>query len=479
MRHHNETFIGGAWSPPVGKEIRELVNPATEEVFATVRHGNGIDVDRAVSSARQAFASFSTTSKAERIALLRRILEELEAREQAFTDAAVNELGNPVSDKFNFTASLASVQHAISTLSNYEFETSVAGHTVRREAIGVCGLITAWNRPLQLPCTKVVFALAAGCTVVLKPSEFTPVSALLLAEALEAAGVPKGVFNLVIGDGLTVGKAIVEHLAIDMISFTGSTRAGTSISQGAAHTIKRVGLELGGKSANLILPDADLRAAVAWNVTRGFGNAGQSCHAPTRVLVHRDQLRKVEDLFKEEVAKVVVGDPADPSTMVGPVVNEAQFSMVQTYIRLGLESGCRLVCGGPGRPEGLDKGYYIRPTVFTDVKPDDRISQEEIFGPVLAIIPYHNVDEAIGIANGTLYGLAAYLFTGNTRDAGDIGRQLRAGRVFLNGAAANPSLPMGGYKRSGNGREMGVWGLEEYLEVKALVGFGVEEVPSE
>ena len=342
---------------------------------------------------------------------------------------------------------------------------------MRREAIGVCGLITAWNWPLQLLATKLSMALAAGCTSVLKPSEFTPVSAIMFTEVLHDAGVPKGVFNLVLGDGPTVGNAIAKHPDIDVVSFTGSTRAGVLVAEAAAPSVKRVCQELGGKSANIILPDADLKAAAAWNVARAFANSGQSCHAPTRIVVQEQQFEELLDLLRNEVAKVRVGDPQDPATTMGPVINKAQFDRIQRYIQTGIDDGARIVCGGPGRPDGLKRGYYIKPTVFADVKPGMTIAQEEIFGPVLVVLTYSTEDEAVEIANGTIYGLGGYVFSKNVQHGRAIGSRIRAGRVFLNGAPSNTAAPMGGYKRSGNGREMGVFGLEEFLEVKAMIGF--------
>jgi aldehyde dehydrogenase (NAD+) len=324
---------------------------------------------------------------------------------------------------------------------------------------------------VQLIATKLAAAFAAGCTVVWKPSEFTPLSALRLAEALDAAGVPAGVFNMVIGDGPTVGSAISRHPDIEMVSFTGSTRAGILVAQDAAPTVKRVSQELGGKSANIILDDADLGAAAAWNVARGFSNSGQSCHSPTRVLVQRQQLDQVVGLMREAAARVKVGLPSAPATTMGPVVNKAQYERIQRYIQLGLDEGATLVCGGPGRPEGLREGYFVQPTIFSDVTPGMSIAREEIFGPVLSVLAYESEDEAVRIANDTPYGLGGYVFARDRARGLAVGRQMRAGRIFYNGAPSNNVAPMGGYKQSGNGREMGVFGLEEYLEVKGMIGF--------
>lgn len=471
MKHYGKFYIDGEWIDASGGSISTLVNPVTEEPFATVAQGTARDVDLAVQAARRALPAFSTTSKAERLALLERIEAVYRARETDLSAAVTQEMGMPVSNKTNYNAGLASLQEMIRTLRDYDFEAKLHGNTIRHEAIGVCGLITAWNWPVQLLCTKVSAALAAGCTVVLKPSEMTPTCAMIFAEILHDAGVPPGVFNLVVGKGTVVGTELCTHPGVDMISITGSTRAGAQVARNAADTIKRVAQELGGKSANVVLPDADLAAAAKWNVGRGFGNSGQSCHAPTRILVHKDQVETFCALIREEATKLNVGDPLDPETDLGPVISKGQFDTIQRYIEIGLEDGAHLICGGLGRPEDIGTGYYVRPTIFADVKPEDRIAQEEIFGPVLAIIAYDTVEDAVRIANCTPYGLGGYVFAGDPRSGLAVGRQIRAGRVSFNGVAATPAAPMGGYGQSGNGREMGVYGLEEYLEVKALIGF--------
>jgi len=471
MKTYDKCYIDGQWVEPVRSTKFELVNPSTEVPFATVSLASAEDVDRAVKAARRAFPAFSGTSKEERIALLERIIEFLAAREPDIEAAITLELGSPRGVKMHTVAALGSFRQAVATLKEYEFETRLGGNLVRREPIGVCGLITAWNWPMQLLATKLSMALAAGCTAVLKPSEFTPVSAILFTQLLHDAGVPKGVFNLVLGDGPTVGNAIAKHQDIDMVSFTGSTRAGILVAEAAAPSVKRVAQELGGKSANIVLPDADLAAAARWNVARAFANTGQSCHAPTRVLVHESQVETILPILREEAGKVRVGDPQDPATTMGPVVNKAQFERVQRYIKIGLDEGARLVTGGLGRPEGLTRGYFVKPTIFADVAPNATIAQEEIFGPVLAVIPYRTEEEAVEIANGTQYGLGAYVFAKDRAHGHAVGARLRAGRVFLNGTPSNTAAPMGGYKRSGNGREMGVFGLEEFLEVKAMIGF--------
>jgi aldehyde dehydrogenase (NAD+) len=472
MKHYGKFYIDGLWVDPLAsRKTFELVNPATETSFATVAMGSVEDVDRAVKAARAAFPSFSSTTKAERIALFERIIEVFLSREAEMMSAATEQMGAPRGMVAVTRTALDAFKQAVVTLQNYDFEIPWGGDVVRREPIGVCGLITAWNHPVQILCTKLSGALAAGCTVVVKPSEFTPVSAIQLAEVLHVAGVPKGVFNLVNGDGPTVGHAIASHPDIDMVSITGSTRAGIMVAEAAARTVKRVSQELGGKSANIILPDADLEKAARWNVARGCTNSGQSCHAPSRILVHESQVEQVSQLLAAEAGKLVVGDPQDPATTMGSVVNRAQFERIQHYIQKGIDEGARLVCGGPGRPAGLERGYFVQPTIFAGVTPEMTIAREEIFGPVLAVMSYRTEDEAIAVANGTPYGLGAYVFTSDREKARRVGERMRAGRVFLNGASSNAAAPMGGYKQSGNGREMGVFGLEEYLEVKAMFGF--------
>ena len=476
MKNYGMFYLDGQWVDAPGSSRFTLVNPATETPYGTVSLGSSEEVDRAVRAARKAFASFSTTTKDERIALLERVVQEFEAREDNILAAVSLEMGAPRNMKAHTRTGVEAFRQAIITLREYAFESRLGSNIVRREPIGVCGLITAWNWPVQLICTKLAAALAAGCTVVWKPSEFTPLSALGLAEVMHAAGVPRGVFNLVNGDGPTVGEAISRHVDIDFVSFTGSTRAGILVAEAAAATVKRVCQELGGKSANIILPDADLAAAARWHIARGFSNSGQSCHSPTRILVHEEQVDELTALLKEEAAKVRVGNPRDPGTTLGPVVNKAQFERIQRYIQIGLDEGARLVCGGPGRPDGLESGYFIRPTVFANVKPSMTIAKEEIFGPVLVVMTYSTEAQAVEIANATPYGLGGYVFSADRRKAQAIGAQMRAGRIFLNGAPSNYVAPMGGYKQSGNGREMGVFGLEEYLEVKSMIGF--DEAPA-
>jgi aldehyde dehydrogenase (NAD+) len=472
MKQYPQFYIDGEWVDPVEPgPTFELINPATEQAFATIAMGSERDVDRAVRAARAAFPSFSTSAKEERAALLRRIADAILAREGELMAAATEELGTPLTAVSHARAAAENFRQMASTLERYEFEKTDGLNVIRREPIGVCGLIAPWNWPIQTPSTKISAALAAGCTVVFKPSEFTPVTTIVLARIFHDAGVPQGVFNLVNGDGPTVGNAISTHEDVDMVSFTGSTRAGIQVAIAAAPTVKRVCQELGGKSAHIILPDADLEAAARFSIARGCFNAGQSCHSPTRILVHQSQAGQLHGLLAAEAARLVVGDPRDPATTMGPLVNKAQFERVQGFIARGLEEGARVLCGGPGRPMGLERGYYVKPTVFADVRPEMTIAREEIFGPVLSVITYRDEDEAVEIANATKYGLGGYLFTRDIAKARTIGARIRAGRIFLNGAPSNVAAPMGGYKQSGNGREMGVFGLEEYLEAKAMMGY--------
>ncbi|XFF02274.1 3-succinoylsemialdehyde-pyridine dehydrogenase (plasmid) [Bradyrhizobium guangxiense] len=474
MEQYRKFYIGGDWTDPVSSQTAQLIDPTTETAFATVGMGTAADVDRAVAAAREAFAEFSISPVAERIALFDRIQAAYAARQSDLADVIAREMGSPKSATVQTLGPIEHWKEAARVLREYPFERRIGNSIIRREAIGVCALISPWNWPVQTPVTKIAYALAAGCTIVFKPSEYSPLSAIVLAEILDAAGVPKGVFNLVNGDGAQVGEALCRHPEVDMISFTGSTRAGILVAAAAAGTVKRVAQELGGKSANVVLRDADLEAAARWNIARGFFNAGQSCHAPSRILVHRSQMDEISGHLAREAAKVRIGNPRAPDTMMGPVVNRTQFERIQRYIQTGLDEGARLVCGGPGRPEGVERGYFVRPTVFSEVTPTMTIAREEIFGPVLAVLPYDDDEEAVGIANGTPYGLGGYVFSSDREKGLAVSRRLRTGRIFFNGAAGTVAAPMGGYKQSGNGREMGVFGLEEYLEVKAMFGFEKE-----
>jgi aldehyde dehydrogenase (NAD+) len=475
MEHHGQQFIAGQWIEPSKPSRKELINPATEMPFATVANGGTAeDVDRAVAAARRAFEGYSRTTPDERVALIDRIMVAYEKRLNQFSDVMAREVGIPVSARAQATGPLGHMKVARDLVRNYSFESRLGDTIIRREPIGVCALISPWNWPVQTPVIKAIYGLIAGCTMVLKPSDASPLSAILFAQVMEEAGVPKGVFNLVLGRGSVVGHALSSHPDVDMISFTGSTGAGIKVGEAAALTVKRVCLELGGKSANIVLQDADLEKAARWNIQRCFFNTGQSCHAPSRMLVHESQVETVIPFLVDEASKYRIGDPRDPATTLGPVVSKAQFESVQRYIQVGLDEGARSVCGGLGRPNEFNTGYFTRPTVFVDVAPGMTISREEIFGPVLAVIPYANEDEALRIANDSPYGLGGYVFAGDRKKGYEFASGLRAGRICYNGAATNSVTPMGGYKQSGIGRSMGEFGLEEYLEVKSVYGFEEE-----
>ena len=473
MPNNAKFYIDGQWVEPAEPRRFEVVNPATEEVAGEISLGSAADVDRAVAAARRAFSGYAQTKRKDRLALLQQIIDRYEARFEELAQAMTLEMGSPItfSREVQAVNALGHFKQMVAVLKGYKFERYMGGTLIRREPIGVCGLITPWNWPLNQITSKLAPALAAGCTVVLKPSEVAPLSAIIFAEVLHDAGVPKGVFNLVNGDGPTVGEAISRHPGIDMVSFTGSTRAGILVAKAAADNVKRVAQELGGKSANIVLPDADLEKAVPAGVLRCFTNTGQSCQAPTRMLVHRSQLEQAAALAQRTAEGVRLGDPLDPQTTMGPLVSKAQFDKVQGLIERGLAEGATAVAGGLGRPAGFNRGYFARPTVFTDVTPAMTIAREEIFGPVLSMMTYETEDEAVAIANDTSYGLAGYVQSGNAARARKVAARIRAGRVYLNGAPADNSVPFGGYKQSGNGREHGIFGFEEYLEVKAVLGY--------
>ena len=473
MENNTKFYIDGQWVAPDVPRLFDVINPATEEVAGQISLGSAEDVDRAVAAARRAFPIWSQSSIEERLALLQRIIDGFVAHNDELARAMTLEMGSPItfSNEVQTTNALTHFREMISVLKSYEFERFMGGTLIRREPIGVCGLITPWNWPLNQVTSKLAPAIASGCTAVLKPSEIAPLSSILFMEILHAAGVPKGVVNLVNGDGPTVGEAISAHPDIDMVSFTGSTRAGILVAKGAANAVKRVVQELGGKSANIILQDANLEKAIPAGVLRCFTNTGQSCQAPTRMLVHRSQRDAVISLAKKAVDQVTVGDPLDPKTTMGPLVSKAQFDKVQGLIERGIQEGATLVTGGAGRPAGFNRGYFVRPTVFTDVTPDMTIAREEIFGPVLSMMTYDTEDEAVAIANNTTYGLAGYVQGGDMDRVRRVAAKLRAGRIYLNGAPVDRSVPFGGYKQSGNGREHGVFGFEEYLEVKAVLGY--------
>jgi aldehyde dehydrogenase (NAD+) len=466
-------YIDGAWVDPAAPSTLGVVNPATEETFALISLGSPQDVDRAAKAARRAFATYSEVSVEDRLSYLRKIIDGFKARLPELARTMTLEMGAPITfaTQRQATVALFHFEEAARVLADYRFEERMGNGIVRREPIGVCGLITPWNWPLNQVASKVAPALATGCTVVLKPSEIAPLSSMMLAEIIHDAGVPAGVFNLVNGDGPTVGEAIASHPEIDMVSFTGSTTAGIRVAKLAADTIKRVAQELGGKSANIILPDADLKAAVIEGVHACYTNAGQNCQSPTRMLIPRSQREAAFEAAREAVSTIRLGDPLDPASTMGPLVSPAQFEKVQNLIQSGVDDGATLVAGGTGRPAELNRGFYVRPTVFGDVTPQMQIAREEIFGPVLSIINYETEEEAIEIANDTPFGLAGFVQSKDPQRARKVANRIRAGRVYLNGALFDRSLPFGGYKQSGNGREFGLFGFEEYLEVKAILGY--------
>lgn len=474
MVQHMKFYIDGAWVDPVTPKSRPVVNPSTEAAMYDIALGSAADVDKAVAAARRAFETYSQTTREERVALLTRVVEVYKSRAKDLGAAISDEMGAPLgfAEKFQVGAGLGHIVSTLEVLKTYHFEEPVGSALVVREPVGVVGMITPWNWPMnQLTC-KVAPALAAGCTMVLKPSEFTPSSALIFAEILHEAGVPAGVFNLINGLGLDVGAVMSEHPSIDMISFTGSTRAGIDVAQRAAPTVKRVSQELGGKSPNIILDDADFSKAVATGVGSVFMNSGQSCNAPTRMLVPQSRMDEVMAIAKAVADKTKAGDARAADSNIGPVVNETQFGKIQTLINKGIEEGATLVAGGPGRPEGVSKGYVVRPTIFANVRNDMTIAREEVFGPVLTILGYQDEADAIRIANDTPYGLAGYVSGGDIDRVRAVARKIRAGNINLNGVPNERTAPFGGYKQSGNGREWGKFGLEEYLEVKAIAGFG-------
>jgi aldehyde dehydrogenase (NAD+) len=469
-------YINGAWVDPAAPSTLGVVNPATEETFAQISLGSAQDVDRAAKAARRAFATYSEVTVEDRLSYLRKIVEGFKARLPELARTMTLEMGAPITfaTQRQATVALFHFEEAARVLAQYQFEERMGNGIIRREPIGVCGLITPWNWPLNQVASKVAPALATGCTAVLKPSEVAPLSSMCLAEIIHDAGIPAGVFNLVNGDGSTVGEAIAAHPEIDMVSFTGSTTAGIRVAKLAADTVKRVAQELGGKSANIILPDADLKAAVIEGVHACYTNAGQNCQSPTRMLVPRVQREAAFDAAREAVDSIRLGDPLDPASTMGPLVSPAQFEKVQDLIQSGIDQGATVVAGGTGRPAELNRGYYVRPTIFGDVTPQMRIAREEIFGPVLSIMNYDTEEEAIEIANDTPFGLAGFVQSKDLQRARNVAKRIRAGRVYLNGAPFDRSLPFGGYKQSGNGREFGLFGFEEYLEVKAILGYPVQ-----
>jgi aldehyde dehydrogenase (NAD+) len=474
--HLEQFYIGGAWvAPAAGASARRLpvIDPATEEPICQIALGDATDTDHAVLAARKAFAGYAAQPQAARTALLRAILAEYERRSEDLACAISLEMGAPLAFAREAQVGIgkAHLLQMLKTLETYDFAAMRGSTRVLREPIGVIGMITPWNWPMNQIVCKVAPAIAAGCTMVLKPSEIAPLSGLIFAEIMAAAGVPAGVFNLVNGDGPSVGAALSRHPEVDMMSFTGSTRAGIMVAEAAAATVKRVSQELGGKSANILLSDADFTSAVAKGVAGCFGNSGQSCNAPTRMLVPIERHDEVLALSAQAAASYCIGTPSSGQTQLGPVVSAAQFDKIQRLIAAGIDEGATLVAGGIGRPEGVNKGYYIRPTIFGHVTPDMTVAREEIFGPVLSILPYRSEAEAIKMANATEYGLAAYVQSRDLAHAQSVGTQMRAGTVYLNYPAWDPAAPFGGYKRSGNGREYADFALDDVTEIKGLVGW--------
>jgi len=465
-------YIDGHWLDSDSGSTHDIINPATERPIGKVAYGTAQDLERAVAAARTAFEDFSQWTVAQRLDLLDRIIDAYQARYDDLVTAVTAEMGAPtrLSREAQVASGLEHLQVTRAALESMELEEVLGTTRILREPVGVCGLITPWNWPLNQIGCKVAPALAAGCTMVLKPSEIAPVNATIFAELMDAAGVPAGVFNLVHGDGPGVGAAMSAHPGIDMMSFTGSTRAGILVAKAAADTVKRVAQELGGKSANIILESAPLEKAVVAGVRTMFSNSGQSCNAPSRMLVPASRYAEAVAIAAAAAGKTVVGDPLALDTQLGPVVSETQFNKIQGLIEQGIAEGARIAAGGAGKPEGLETGYYVRPTVFRDVDNDMTIAREEIFGPVLCMIPYSTLDEAVRIANDTIYGLSGYVSGATREEALAVARRLRTGMVHLNGAPTDANAPFGGYKQSGNGREWGAHGIEDFLEVKAVMG---------
>ena len=473
MKSYRQFYIDGSWVNPAAERDFAVINPATEETIATISLGSVADVDLAVAAAKKAFASFSEMTVDQRLAFLQKIMQVYQAKSDEMADTISLEMGAPLSlaRKAQVPAGFAHLAETVKALQHFNFEELKGSTLMRKEPIGVCGLITPWNWPMNQIVCKVAPALAAGCTMVLKPSEMAPLSAYLFAEILHEAGLPPGVFNLVNGDGPTVGAAIASHPDVAMVSFTGSTRGGVAVALAAAPTVKRVTQELGGKSANIILDDADLDSAVKEGVQTCLRNTGQSCNAPTRMLVPRSRMAEAARVAKRAADDTKVGDPAAEGTSIGPLSSKAQFEKVQSLIRKGIEEGAELIAGGPGRPEGISKGYFAKPTVFAGVSNDMTIAREEIFGPVLCMIAYEDEDDAVRIANDSPYGLSGFVTSGDLDRARHVAKRIRSGNVHINGSRVDFAGCFGGYKQSGNGREWGEAGLEEFLELKAIFGY--------
>ena len=472
MRDYLKFYIDGAWVDPITPKTLDVINPANEDVAGRISMGSAADVDKAAKAARKAFATFSQTTREERIDLLERIVAEYQKRFGDMADAITEEMGAPASlaQRAQAPSGIGHLMTAIAVLKTYKFEEDRGPTRIVKEPIGVCGLITPWNWPSNQIACKVAPAIATGCTMILKPSEVAPFSGYIWAEIMHAAGVPAGVFNLINGDGPSVGAAISSHPEIDMVSFTGSTRAGIEVAKNAAATVKRVAQELGGKSPNIILDDADMKSAVGGGIKHVMQNSGQSCNAPTRMLVPSKRMDEVIAIAKATAESITVGDPKGNAQM-GPVVSEVQWNKIQGLIKKGIEEGATLVTGGPDRPDGIEKGYFVKPTVFANVTNEMTIAKEEIFGPVVSILGYETVDEAVTVGNDTEYGLAAYVSGTDMAKVREVASQLRAGQVSINGGGGDMMAPFGGYKMSGNGREWGDFGFTEFLEVKAVLGY--------
>ena len=465
-------YINGEFTDPSSSETLGIINPATEEKIGIVALGSIDDVDRAVYSARKAFSVSSKLSKTDRLDILKTVRENYKKRFNDLSEAIRLEMGAPIklAEGAQAATGLGHLKTAIRVLENHEFEYKHGDYIVREEPIGVCGLITPWNWPINQIVSKVAPAFAAGCTVILKPSEIAPLSAMIIAEIMHESKIPAGMFNLVNGLGNIVGEAMSAHKDIDMMSFTGSTRGGVAVATASAATVKRVSQELGGKSANIILDDDSFTKSITNGVTHVMSNTGQSCNAPTRMLVPLSRHDEALDIAKKSLENIKVGKPDDINTDLGPLVSITQYNKVQNLIKKGIEEGAQLVSGGKGKPDGFEKGYYVKPTIFGNVSNNMIIAKEEIFGPVLSIIPYDDIEHAVSIANDTVYGLAAYVTGEDQKKCLEVARELRAGQISLNYGSSGPSAPFGGYKQSGNGREKAEWGLDEFLEIKAIMG---------
>lgn len=472
MKNKLQQYINGEWVDSTGSKVIDVINPATEEVFGQISDGTEEDLNKAVEAARKAFPNYSKTTSKERIDLLNRIVEEYEKRKEDIIQTVTNELGVPlkISEKAHYNMGMQHFLQAAKELETFAFEEQRGDTFIRKETIGVSGLITPWNFPTNQTSTKIASAFAAGSPVILKPSELTPFTAVILTEVFEAAGVPKGVFNLVNGTGEVIGNGISSHPDIDFVSFTGSGLTGQKVTENAAKTVKKVALELGGKSPMIVLDDFDIKEAAKRAISNVIFNSGQVCTLASRTLIPASKKESFIKAVEETITELKVGPPDEETSVLGPLISKEQFDRVQGYIQKGIDEGATLVTGGLGKPEGLEKGYYVKPTVFADVGNDMTIAQEEIFGPVMSIITYDTLDEAIEIANDTIYGLAGYVIGNDKEKLRKVANSIRAGRITVNKAPSDYSAPFGGYKQSGIGREWGDYGIEEYLEIKAIVG---------